>query len=149
VTSALGIRSEVNPLGQEIETLVTEALAALEKMEAEAIAGGDPMAGYFAMQGLVLRANRALLNGTTTAAAQSHHPVTDAQWRAVRGDLRRALERIAEPRIDHIVEASRFRSWSILAAACATLLVIGIAAGHFAWPARCIDYSNGTKWCQR
>jgi hypothetical protein len=82
VTSALGIRSEVNPLGPEIEKLVAEALAALEQMEAEAIAGGDPMASYFAMQALVLRANRALLNGTTAAAAQSHHPVTDAQWRA-------------------------------------------------------------------
>jgi len=149
VTTALGIRSEVNPLDPEIEKLIAEALAALEKMEAEAIAGGDPMASYFAMQALVLRANRALLNGTTTAAAQSHHAVTDAQWRAARGDLRRTLERIAEPRIDHVVEASRFRSWSILAAAFATLLVIGITAGHFAWPARCIDDSNGTKWCQR
>ncbi|WP_158923720.1 hypothetical protein [Acidisphaera sp. S103] len=149
MTSALGIRSEANPLGPEVDKLVAEALAALEKMETEAVASGDPMAGYFAMQALMLRANRALLNGTTTAAAQPHHPVTDVQWRAVRGDLRRTLERIAEPRIDHVVEASRFRSWAILAAACATLLVIGIAAGHFAWPARCIDYSNGTKWCQR
>ena len=135
MSSAHGIRSEVKPLDLEIEKLIAEALAALEKMEADAVAGGDPMASYFAMQALVLRANRALLDGTTTAAAQSRHPVTDAQWRAVRGDLRRTLERIAEPRIDHLVETSRFRSWSILAAAFATLLVIGIAAGHFAWPA--------------
>jgi hypothetical protein len=149
MTNALGIRSEVNSLGPEVENLVTEALAALGKMEAEAVAGGDPMAGHFAMQALMLRANRALLDGTTAAAAQSHHPATDAQWRAVRGDLRRALERIAEPRIDHVVEASRFRSWAILAAAFATLLMIGIAAGHFAWPARCMDDTNGIKWCQR
>ena len=51
MTNALGIRSEVNPLGPEVENLVTEALAALGKMEAEAVAGGDPMASYFAMQG--------------------------------------------------------------------------------------------------
>jgi hypothetical protein len=153
VTNVVGIRRDGSPLSSAVEKAVGDALEALEQKLAEAKGQNDSVfAGYLSMMIMQMRAQKSMLDGLTVTVAAAGK-ISDEQFVVLRGDFRRTLASSAAGWKDQVLEASNLRSWAIIAATIVGVMVLGLAAGRFAWPgdppsATCGDYSDGSRWCQ-
>src|ERR1700722_13540504 len=147
------IRSETPLSPADVDAIVEAALADLERLEIEAAGFGDPMHSHFTAMKQVLTALKTIADFTAERAAAIREPISDENWRTIRGDIRRTLTAVIAGQADTMFQALRLRAIPLLPGLLVAALLSGVGAGRFAWPGDpraivCADQNDGSRWCE-